>query len=119
MLLDAAAYVHACGGRTRLNTNGLANAYHQRDVTPQLAEVMDVVSISLNEATAEKYQAVCNSEYGEAAFGYMLEFARRCVSAGMDTVLSVVDVISPEDIEVCRAIAQDMGARLRVREMIR
>lgn len=37
---------------------------------------------------------------------------------GIHTTLSVVDVISPEDIETCRRIAQDVGAHFRVRHYI-
>ena len=48
--------------------------------------------------------------YGPAAFDEMLDFARRCAGTRMDTVLSVVDVISPEDIAVCREIAEKVGA---------
>ena len=100
----------------RVNTNGLANREYGRDVVPELENLVDVMSISLNEASAEKYDAVCHSIYGPAAFDEMLDFARRCAGTRMDTVLSVVDVISPEDIAVCREIAEKVGARLRVRE---
>ena len=99
-----------------MNTNGLANREYGRDVVPELENLVDVMSISLNEASAEKYDAVCHSIYGPAAFDEMLDFARRCAGTRMDTVLSVVDVISPEDIAVCREIAEKAGARLRVRE---
>lgn len=116
VLKEVAAYVKSYGGKVRLNTNGLANREYGRDVVPELENLVDVMSISLNEASAEKYDAVCHSIYGPAAFDEMLDFARRCAGTRMDTVLSVVDVISPEDIAVCREIAEKVGARLRVRE---
>lgn len=116
VLKEVAAYVKSYGGKVRVNTNGLANREYGRDVVPELENLVDVMSISLNEASAEKYDAVCHSIYGPAAFDEMLDFARRCVGTRMDTVLSVVDVISPEDIAVCREIAEKVGARLRVRE---
>lgn len=116
VLKEVAAYVKSYGGKVRVNTNGLANREYGRDVVPELEKLVDVMSISLNEASAEKYDAVCHSIYGPAAFDEMLDFARRCAGTRMDTVLSVVDVISPEDIAVCREIAEKVGARLRVRE---
>ena len=116
VLQEVAAYVKSYGGKVRVNTNGLANREYGRDVVPELENLVDVMSISLNEASAEKYDAVCHSIYGPAAFDEMLDFARRCAGTRMDTVLSVVDVISPEDIAVCREIAEKVGARLRVRE---
>lgn len=116
VLKEVAAYVKSYGGKVRVNTNGLANREYGRDVVPELENLVDVMSISLNEASAKKYDAVCHSIYGPAAFDEMLDFARRCAGTRMDTVLSVVDVISPEDIAVCREIAEKVGARLRVRE---
>ena len=116
VLKEVAAYVKSYGGKVRVNTNGLANREYGRDVVPELENLVDVMSISLNEASAEKYDAVCHSIYGPAAFDELLDFARRCAGTRMDTVLSVVDVISPEDIAVCREIAEKVGARLRVRE---
>jgi len=117
-LLETAKYLKDNGKRTRLNTNGLGNIQHKKDIIPQLAEVIDSVSISLNEATAEKYDAVCHSDFGPDAFDAMLKFAEGCVKAGIETKLSVVDVISAEDIEKCREIAKQVGAELRVREYI-
>ena len=116
VLKEVAAYVKSYGGKVRVNTNGLANREYGRDVVPELENLVDVMSISLNEASAEKYDAVCHSIYGPAAFDEMLDFARRCAGTRMDTVLSVVDGISPEDSAVCREIAEKVGARLRVRE---
>ena len=40
---------------TRLNTNGLGNLEHGRDITPDFKNILDVVSISLNAATPKKY----------------------------------------------------------------
>ena len=36
----------------RVNTNGLGNLYHGRDIVPELSEYIDSVSISLNAANA-------------------------------------------------------------------
>jgi len=115
VLKRVAAHVKSYGGQVRINTNGLASRYYRRNVVPELMGLVDTMSISLNQASAEKYQRICHSAYGEAAYEALLDFARECVQAGMDTVLTVVDVIPPEDIEVCRKIAEEIGARLRVR----
>lgn len=114
-LKEVAAYVKGYGGKVRVNTNGMANRYYERDVAAELAGLVDTMSISLNQATAEKYQSICHSIYGEQSFYDMLEFARASVEAGIDTVLSVVDVIPSEDIERCEELANQTGARLRVR----
>ena len=46
----------------------------------------------------------------------MLDFARKCVGVIPEVVLSVVDVLPPEDIEKCRQIAKQVGAKFRIRE---
>jgi len=117
-LLEIAREVKRKGGKVRINTNGQANLYHGRNVVPLLKGLVDVISISLNAPTAEQYDAICHSRYGKEAFENILEFARECVKVIPRVVLSVVDVLSPDDIERCRAIAEDIGAQLRVRQMI-
>ena len=117
-LKEIAAYVKRYGGHTRINTNGHASAFHGRDIAAELQGIIDEVSISLNEADAKKYEAVVHSRYGEDGFRYMLDFARDCVKYGIKVTLSVVDVISKEDIETCRKIAEDIGAHFRVRTYI-
>ena len=114
-LKEVAKYAKENGLKTRLNTNGLANAQYGRDIVPELVGLVDTVSISLNDCDAEKYDAVCHSRFGRDAYGYMLDFTRRCVAAGIDTVMTVVDVIPAENIEKCAAIAAEVGARFRVR----
>ncbi len=117
-LLEVAAFVKSYGGHTRINTNGHASAYHGRDIAAEMIDLIDEVSISLNEADAKKYEAVVHSRYGEDGFRYMLAFAQDCVNYGIAVTLSVVDVISREDIETCRKIAEEIGAEFRVRTYI-
>lgn len=102
----------------RINTNGQANLIYKRDITPELEGLIDCVSISLNAENAEKYQALCRSVFGEAAYDGLLEFARLAKRYVPDVVLSVVDILPEDEIEHCRKIAEECGVRLRVREFI-
>lgn len=99
----------------RINTNGQANLIYGQDITPQLAGVIDSISISMNAKNAEEYQALCLSEYGKAAYVAMLEFAVKCKEHVPQVVLSVVDVMPEQDIQSCREIAQELGVDFRVR----
>lgn len=102
----------------RLNTNGQANLICGRDVTAEMQGCIDCVSISLNADTPEKYQKLCLSEFGESAFAGLLEFAKLAKGYVPEVVLSVVDVLSAEEIENCRKIAEDCGVKFRVRALI-
>ena len=84
-----------------------------------ISKYIDSVSISLNASNRELYQEICRSIYGEDAFDAMIEFAKGCIENGIDTTLTVVDFIGEEEIESCRILAEQLGAKYRVRETIR
>ena len=103
----------------RINTNGHGNLIHGRDITPQLKGRIDTVSISLNGATAEEYCAVTQPRDGEAAWEAMLDFTRKATEYVPNVVMTIVDKDkTPQDVENCRALAQSLGATLRVRAYI-
>ena len=98
-----------------MNTNGLANLYHKRNIVPELAKVVDRVSVSLNAPTAEKYQEVTRPQF-ENAFPAMLEFASLAQETFEHTQLSIVDVLPEEEIKACQKIADDRGIYLKIRK---
>lgn len=113
-------YLKRKGCKLRINTNGLGNLINKRDDTAKLiAPYIDFVSISLNASTADVYQEICRSKYGEEAFYEMLKFAKDCVDSGIDTTMSVVDFIGEEEIAACRKLVEPTGAHFRVRTTIR
>ena len=115
-LLKSAAYVkERYPVAIRLNTNGLGNLYHERNIVPELAQVVDSVSISLNAPTAEKYQAVTRPQF-ENAYPALLEFAALSQAAFQHTQLSIVDVLPTDEIAACRKIADERGFCLKVRK---
>ncbi len=117
-LKEIAKHVKSYGGNVRLNTNGHASAFHKRDIAKELAGLVDLVSISLNNSDPGKYDEVCHSVYGKEGYLHMLQFARDCVANGIAVKFSVVDVIGEEDIARCKKIAEEIGASFRVRTFI-
>lgn len=115
-LIGAAAYAkEKYGLGIRLNTNGLANRHHGRNVVPELARVIDRVSISLNAPDAVKYQKITRPQF-DNAFRDMLDFADLARDAFGFTQLTIVDVLPQEEIEACRKIADEHGIHLRIRK---
>lgn len=101
--------------KIRLNTNGLGNLYHRQNIVPELTYAIDTVSISLNAQDAATFEKLCRPSVGPDPYGSLLDFSKKCVAAGLETVLTVVD--HPDvDVEACRRIATEMGAGFRVRE---
>ena len=115
-LLASAAYAKEKQNITiRLNTNGLANLYHKRNIIPELAKVIDSVSVSLNAPTAEKYQEVTRPQF-ENAFPALLEFAELAKGAFEHVQFSIVDVLPEEEIKECQRIADERGIYLKIRK---
>ena len=103
----------------RINTNGHGNHINGRDITPEMTGRIDTVSVSLNGSTVEEYVAVTRPGHGEQAWEDMLDFTRRATGHVPDVVMTIVNKDkTPGDIERCRAMAESLGARLRVREYI-
>ncbi len=105
--------------KIRLNTNGQSNLIYKKDTAPLFEGCFDAISISLNSATAEKYQEICHSEFGKEAFNSMLSFAEQVKNYVSEVAFSVVrGFLSDEDIKICQEIADKAGVTLRVREYI-
>lgn len=115
-LIEACKYLKSKGIKIRLNTNGLSDLINKRETAKEICEVIDSVSISLNAPTAEKYNKITRASFGEKAFDAMLKFAKECKAFGIPTKLTVVDVISSEDIDDCKKLCKEIGIPLRVRE---
>lgn len=103
----------------RINTNGHAALILGRDVCPELTGRIHTLSISLNATNAADYVALCRPVQGEDAYQAMLDFARRAKDFVPHVVLTIVDKDkTPEEIDLCRKIAADLGVELRIRSFI-
>lgn len=118
-LLAACRYIRSVSPvKTRVNTNGLGDLICQKPTAPLLEGLLDTVSISLNAPDADAYAALSRPSYGPAAFDAMLRFAADCKRYVSSVKFSVVDVITPRQIDACRTLAERMGIPLRVRHWI-
>lgn len=99
----------------RINTNGLGNLIHQKDITPLLKDCIDTVSISLNAPNKEEYYELTRSRFGIESYQAMLDFAVACQPYVPHIVLTVVDIIGQEKIKQCQQICDDLNLTLRVR----
>lgn len=113
---EVASYLHCVDKTTRVNTNGQGNLINKRDITDVMVTSCDVINVSLNECTADKYQLHCRSIFGQEAFDALLEFAKGCVRQGGNVIFSVVDSIGEEDVRKCQKLADSLKIPLRVRK---
>lgn len=115
VIKTVARWIKSNGGSVRLNTNGLGNLINKRNILPELAGLIDSVSISLNAHNKETYNRICKPNNPDA-YDYLTEFIREAKQHIPDVILTVVDV-SDIDIEACRRIAEDIGVRFRIRRL--
>jgi len=100
----------------RINTNGLSDLIHGKPTAHLLEGLVDIISISLNAGSVSEYMRITQPSFGKPSFEAMLKFAEDCKKYIKTVKFSVVDVISPEEIQLCKGISQRMGIKLRVRK---
>lgn len=119
VLLAAAEHLKALDAslRVRVNTNGLSDLVNGRPTAALFAGKVDCISISLNTDDPAEYLSMCRPKFGEAAYPAMLKFAEEAAANVSSVVMTVVGepVTSIEKQARCRAIAESLGATLRVR----
>ena len=105
--------------KVRINTNGHSDLILGRDTSAEYEGAFDTVSISLNTPTAEKYQKICHSIYGESSFDALLSFASKVKNYVKTVQLSAVkETLTDEEIELCQKLSRDLGVTLRLRDYI-
>jgi TatD DNase family protein len=115
LLKRVAAWLKERGMPVRLNTDGLANLVHGRDVLPELAGLIDVVSVSLNAQDEALYDEHCQPGR-RGAFQACKAFIREANRYIPEVVATALDGLPGVDIEACQRIAEnELGARFRRR----
>lgn len=111
---EVAKYVKANGGKTRINTNGHGNIINKKDITPEMKNTIDVVSISFNSFDSKQYAELMR--VSEDHFDEMKNFARLAKPNVKKVVMSVVSLDEVE-IEKSRKVVEDeIGVEFRVRK---
>lgn len=105
--------------KIRVNTNGHANFVYKRNLVPELKGLIDEFSVSLNGATKDEYDEYSQPKFDEA-YEEMKKFIKACSDENIPVVASVVEGYKGRhlDLEKCEKIANELGAKFRVREWI-
>jgi len=115
LVKEVAAELKRRGLRVRINTDGQANLVHGRNILPELAGLVDSLSVSLNSADAEEYQRICNTPFGAAGFQGVCDFLREAPRHVPQVTASAV-ALPNLDVEKVRELAQALGVDFRERE---
>lgn len=115
LVKQVASELKGRGYRIRINTDGQANMVHGRNILPELAGMVDSISISLNAPDAGTYDQICNTPFGTAGFEAVCTFIREAQHHIPQVIASAV-TLPGIDIDACRTLAESLGAEFRVRE---
>ena len=120
VLLETAKYLKSKYNKPiRINTNGLGNLIHKKDITPLFKGLIDAVSISLNSSDSVIYQERVRPKFGAEAHSAMLDFAAAVSKVVPNVTMTTVSTtITKEDEDQCRKICEDLGVKYRIRELI-
>jgi len=112
---EVAAALKRRGARVRINTNGQSRLFLGRDILPEMAGIVDALSVSLNAPDAAAYARICRPDAGERAYEEVKAFirdARRHVPSVTASIVALPNL----DVEACRRIAEEeLGAAFRPR----
>lgn len=103
------------GVKIRLDTDGLANLVHGRNILPELKGLIDSVSVSMNAPDPKLYVELCPSEYGEKAFFAMLSFLDEAKDFIPEVTATAVG-LPVVNAEACEKLARRMGVGFRLRK---
>jgi len=114
VLLEVAKYIKEHGGKVRVNTDGLANLVHKRNVLPELGKYVDALSISLNAQNKEVYNQHCLPAV-DGSYKAMLEFLQQAPEHITHVTASALEGLEGVDIKACERIATEYGVTFRKR----
>jgi TatD DNase family protein len=98
----------------RINTDGQANLVHGRNILPELAGLVDSISISLNAPDAATYQKICCSKFGEQSYDALKDFlveAKQVIPSVTATAVTLPGI----DMDACRKVAEGLQVEFRER----
>lgn len=116
VLLEVARDVRARGGRVRVDTDGLANLVHSRDVLPSLAETVDHLCVSMNAQDPDTYEQVSRPNL-PGSFEAMLAFLAEAPRHLPAVTATAVEGPPGVDLAACERLAAECGVGFRRRAL--
>jgi TatD family-associated radical SAM protein len=113
-LIDVATEIKRRGGCVRVNTDGLGNLFHRRNILPELAPVVDAISISLNADTETAYLRHCRPKL-KGAYQAVNAFIKLAPHYIAKVQVSALDGLEGVNIERCKAIVAAANAEFKHR----
>lgn len=117
LICEASRIFKDHGLSVRLNTNGHGSLIQGRNIVPELAQAVDILSVSLNAPSAERYAEICqpdlkklNLEKPTEVFEAVKSFISEAAESGAEVRVSVVGhVLDAHEIRSSEKLAESLG----------
>jgi TatD family-associated radical SAM protein len=106
-VLEVARRIHEMGGRVRLETDGLANVFFGRDITPDLEGNIDTLTVALVAHDSSIYEQLCHPKVSRA-YDAVIEFIKRARDFVPQVIITAVSDLEDVDLLACARIAQEL-----------
>ena len=114
ILLSVAHWVKQQNKPVRVNTDGLGNLVHKRNILPELAACVDALSISLNAQNEAIYNRHCQPQL-PGSYHSLLEFLKLAPNYIGNVTATAIDGLDGVDIPACADMTQKSNAQSRIR----
>lgn len=114
IIKEVSKYVKENGGRTRLNTDGHGNYINKRNILPELAGLIDSLSVSLNTADPDQYAQLMQID--KSMFYEMVNFTKEAKKYIPEIVVTIVDLKEVDAEEARKFAEEELGVKFRARE---
>jgi len=115
-VLTVAEHIKQHGGKTRLNSDGLGNLIHKRNILADMKHLIDAISISMNASRPDVYDKHCRPQV-EGAYDAMITFLTRAPYYINDVTATAIEGLNGVNIDDCRSIARWLGVKFRSRQL--
>ncbi|MCG8672581.1 MAG: TatD family nuclease-associated radical SAM protein [Pseudomonadales bacterium] len=113
-LINIATHLKQWGKKTRLNTDGLGNLVHHRNILPDLTTCVDALSISLNAQNEEVYEQHCCPTLS-GSYEALLGFIKAAPTYIDDVTVTAIEGLEGVDVHACENLAEQFGVKFRKR----
>ncbi len=112
---EVARWAKSKGKKVRLVTNGEGDLLNSWPIAPELAGLIDRVSISVNTTDPAQFERLCRSEFGDKAHAAVLKFVASC--RGIIPDIEITAVSAPGvDMDAVASLAAKLGVEFRPRQ---
>ncbi|MGL4614848.1 MAG: TatD family nuclease-associated radical SAM protein [Shewanella sp.] len=113
-LIAVAKEIKQRGGRVRVNTDGLGNLFHRRNILPELAPWVDSLSISLNADNEAAYNHHCRPKLAHS-YAALHDFIAQAPQYIQQVQVSAIEGLEGVDIVRCREQVLAYGCEFKHR----